>query len=99
MRYAIPVSSGKLASHFGHCEHVAIIDVDEAAKAILNKEVVTSPGHQPGLLPVWLADQGVSIVIVGGMGTRAQALFGESRIKVIIGAPEGDPEITSKLPE
>jgi predicted Fe-Mo cluster-binding NifX family protein len=92
MRYAIPVSNGRLASHFGHCEYFALIDVDEAAKAILHKELVNSPGHQPGLLPVWLAEQGVSAVIAGGMGTRAQELFGESRIEVILGAPEDDPE-------
>jgi predicted Fe-Mo cluster-binding NifX family protein len=92
MRYAVPVSNGKLASHFGHCEYFALIDVDEATKAILRKEDVASPGHQPGLLPVWLAEQGVSAVIAGGMGTKAQELFGESRIEVILGAPEDDPE-------
>lgn len=92
MRYAIPVSNGRLAAHFGHCEHFALIDVDEATKTILHKEFVTSPGHQPGLLPVWLAEQGVSAVIAGGMGSRAQALFSESRIEVILGAQEDDPE-------
>ena len=92
MRYAIPVSNGRLASHFGHCECFALIDVDDAAKTVLHKEVITSPGHQPGLLPVWLVEQGVSAVIAGGMGTRAQELFGQSHIEVILGAPEDDPE-------
>jgi len=92
MRYAIPVSNGRLAAHFGHCEHFALIDVDEAGKTILNKEFVASPGHQPGLLPVWLAEQRVSAVIAGGMGNRAQELLTESRIEVILGAPEDDPE-------
>ena len=92
MRYAVPVSNGRLAAHFGHCEYFALIDADEAKKVILRKEIVASPGHQPGLLPVWLAEQGVSAVIAGGMGTRAQALFGESRIAVILGALEDDPE-------
>jgi len=37
-------------------------------------------------------EQGVSAVIAGGMGSRAQALFHENRIGVIIGVMETDPE-------
>ena len=92
MRYAVPVSNGRLAAHFGHCEHFAFIDVDEASKVILKKEFVASPGHQPGLLPVWLAEEGISTIIAGGMGSRPQALFNENRIEVVLGAPEVDPE-------
>jgi predicted Fe-Mo cluster-binding NifX family protein len=92
MRYAVPVSSGGLSAHFGHCEHFALIDVDEQRKEILRKELVPSPGHQPGLLPEWLAEQGVSVVIASGMGSRAQSLFNQNRVGVIIGALEVDPE-------
>ena len=92
MRYAIPVSSGGLSAHFGHCEHFALIDVDDERREILRKELVPSPGHQPGLLPEWLAEQGVSVVIASGMGSRAQSLFNQHRVGVIIGALEVDPE-------
>jgi ATP-binding protein involved in chromosome partitioning len=92
MRYAIPVSSGGLSAHFGHCEQFALIDVDEQRKEILGKKLVPSPGHQPGLLPEWLAEQGVSVVIASGMGSRAQSLFNQHRVGVIIGALELDPE-------
>jgi predicted Fe-Mo cluster-binding NifX family protein len=92
MRYAVPVSNGKVAVHFGHCQHFALFDVDEAKGVILNKESIPSPGHEPGLLPIWLAEQGVSVVIAGGMGSRAQALFRENRIEVIIGTLNDDPE-------
>jgi ATP-binding protein involved in chromosome partitioning len=92
MRYAVPVSGGVLSLHFGHCEQFALIDVDEERKEILSKELVPSPGHQPGLLPEWLAEQGVSVVIASGMGSRAQSLFQQSRIGVIIGVVESDPE-------
>jgi len=91
MRYAVPVSGGVVASHFGHCEHFALIDVDEERKEVLGKELVPSPGHQPGLLPQWLAEEGVSAVIAGGMGSRAQELFRQNHIQVIIGALESDP--------
>ena len=92
MRYAVPVSGGMVSQHFGHCEQFALIDVDEQRNEILRQELVPSPGHQPGLLPEWLAEQGVSVVIAGGMGSRAQALFRENRIEVIIGAMGDDPE-------
>jgi ATP-binding protein involved in chromosome partitioning len=92
MRYAIPVSGGVVSPHFGHCEHFALIDADERTKKILRKDLVASPGHQPGLLPEWLAEQGVSFVIAGGMGSRAQSLFQQNHIGVIVGTMENDPE-------
>ena len=92
MRYAVPVSDGVVAMHFGHCEQFALIDVDEEEKAITGKEFVNPPGHQPGILPQWLAEEGVSVVIAGGMGSRAQNLFQENRIQVVIGVLESDPE-------
>jgi len=92
MRYAIPVSGGRVSPHFGHCEFFALIDADEDKRTIIRKELVPSPGHQPGLLPEWLAEQGVALVIAGGMGSRAQGLFRQHRIEVIVGAVESDPE-------
>jgi predicted Fe-Mo cluster-binding NifX family protein len=91
MKYALPVSGGMLSQHFGHCEQFAFFDVDEQ-KQITNKELVASPEHQPGLLPVWLAEQGASVVIAGGMGPRAIDLLQQNNIGVVLGAAESDPE-------
>jgi predicted Fe-Mo cluster-binding NifX family protein len=55
-------------------------------------EVIPSPGHQPGFLPPWLAEEGVSVVLAGGMGSRAEALFHENRIEVVVGILGDDPE-------
>jgi predicted Fe-Mo cluster-binding NifX family protein len=92
MRLAIPVTEGKVAAHFGHCSHFALFDVDEATKAIVERGIISSPRHQPGFLPAWLAEEGISVVIASGMGSRAQALFSENRIEVVIGALDEDPE-------
>ena len=75
MRYAVPVSGGLMSPHFGHCEQFALFDVDVDKKEVTKKQFVPSPEHQPGLLPAWLAEQGVSMVIAGGMGPRAQEIF------------------------
>ena len=92
MKYAVPIVNDKVATHFGHCSHFAFFDVDETKKVIMGKEIVASPGHQPGVLPTWLAEEGVSVVIASGMGSRAQSLFRENRIDVVISALEDDPE-------
>jgi len=92
MRYAVPIVDGKVAAHFGHCSHFALFDVDETRNVIIKKEIVASPGHQPGLLPAWLAEEGVSVVIASGMGSRAQSLFRENHIEVVTGTLGEDPE-------
>ncbi|MCK5241237.1 NifB/NifX family molybdenum-iron cluster-binding protein [bacterium] len=92
MRIAVPQAEGKLAMHFGHCESFALIDVDVENKTILKKEIVTAPSHEPGLLPRWLAERGANIIIAGGMGQRAQQLFRENKIEVIVGAGSVTPE-------
>ena len=96
MRYGMPVSGGRLATHFGHCEAFALFDVDENTKEIVARDVVASPGHSPGVLPAFLAEQGASVIIAGGMGSRAVSLFEDNRIHVVLGAPEDDPEVVMK---
>lgn len=92
MKIAIPMAEGRLTTHFGHCASFALISVDTVAKSIVNKEEVQAPPHEPGLLPVWLHEKQVSLIIAGGMGSRAQTLFEQKGIQVITGAPCLDPE-------
>ena len=92
MRIAIPLADGKLSQHFGHCERFALLDVDEGRKAIVTKVEHPAPEHQPGLLPRWLAEKGATVIIAGGMGQRAQDLFAEQGIAVVVGAPAEAPE-------
>jgi predicted Fe-Mo cluster-binding NifX family protein len=87
MRIAIPIADERLAMHFGHCAQFALIDADPEQKTILKQEVIDAPPHVPGLLPHWLGERGVTVIIAGGMGARAQELFAEQNIQVVIGAP------------
>ena len=91
MRIAIPLVQGRLAMHFGHCEAFALIDVDADSKSVTNQKRVAAPDHQPGLLPPWLRERGVNVVIAGGMGQRAQQLFEQQGIHVVVGAPSDRP--------
>ena len=92
MRIAIPMANGLLAQHFGHCDKFVLVDVNTTEKTIVETEVVNAPPHQPGMLPGWLAAKGATVIIAGGMGQRAQALFSQQGIRVIIGAGSEKPE-------
>ncbi|MBU0715524.1 MAG: P-loop NTPase [Verrucomicrobia bacterium] len=92
MKIAIPMADGKLCMHFGHCEQFALIDADEKTKKITGRQLLTPPAHEPGVLPKWLHEQGANVIIAGGMGQRAQNLFAENDIKVVVGAPGDEPD-------
>ncbi len=92
MTIAIPLADGRLCAHFGHCQEFALLDVDEKTGVTTALKLLTPPPHEPGVLPRWLREQGADVIIAGGMGRRAQALFSEHGIKVVVGAPTESPE-------
>lgn len=92
MKVAIPLAEGKLSPHFGHCEKFTVFNIDMEKKEVKKKEDFVAPPHEPGLLPKWLAEKNVNMIIAGGMGQRAQALFKSNNIEIIIGAASLTPE-------
>ena len=92
MRIAIPLAQGKLSLHFGHCDQFAIFDIDDNVKKVTNREDAAPSGHEPGVLPRWLHENNVSVIIAGGMGQRAQQLFAQNDIDVVVGVPNEAPE-------
>ncbi len=88
--YAVPTRDGLLCAHFGHCEKFTLVEAGDGGEPAV-REVCDAPPHEPGLLPRWLSEKGVSTVIAGGMGARAQEIFAESGVKVVCGAPPLEP--------
>jgi predicted Fe-Mo cluster-binding NifX family protein len=88
--FAVPTVAGKLCSHFGHCEKFAIIEVED--DSIVKEDYVTPPAHEPGSFPRFLAESGVSTIISGGMGQRAQSLFAQNNIEVFMGVGSDEPK-------
>jgi predicted Fe-Mo cluster-binding NifX family protein len=82
-KIAIPTTGGILSAHFGHCEKFAIYNVTD--NKITKEEFVTPPPHEPGSHPAFLRELGCTSIIAGGMGSRAQQLFAQNNIEVIIG--------------
>ncbi len=96
MRIAIPIAQGKLAAHFGHCEQFVFLDLDPDAKTVLKLETLIPPPHEPGVIPAWVAEQGATVILAGGMGSRAQDIFTSHGIKVLVGVPELEPETLAR---
>lgn len=90
MKIAIPVEDGRLSPHFGHCREFALYQVDPKSRQVLSHAMEAAPPHEPGVLPRWLHGLGATIIIAGGMGQRAQQLFEEAGIEVVVGAPADD---------
>ena len=83
MKIAISTDSEKVSEHFGRCPEFTIVEIED--NKIKNKKIIENPGHMTGFLPKFLKEQGVSYVIAGGAGFRAQELFEQFGIKLIIG--------------
>jgi len=83
-KIAIAAEGHYVCEHFGHCEGFNIYTTQNGA--IIAQDFLANPGHKPGLLPNLLNDQGVHVVIAGGMGAGAIDIFNEKGIDVITGA-------------
>lgn len=92
LKIAIPMAEGRLCMHFGHCEEFAFVEVDETSKTIIKTETQIPPPHEPGVIPRWIASNGANLVIVGGMGPKAQEILHVMNVAVISGAPVDTPE-------
>ncbi len=93
MKFAIPIADGKLATHFGHCKSFALLSVHAESCPMIRKTEVEAPPHQPGLLPTWLHEQGVTHIIAGGLGQKARTLMEELKMTVLVGADSLTPEV------
>lgn len=95
MKVAISTDGEYVSAHFGRCPSFTIVDID--ANRIVSREEVENPGHQPAFLPQYLSDKGVSCIIAGGMGRRAEVLFAEKSIETLVGITGRVNDVIEKL--
>lgn len=93
MKIAVASDGTQVSGHFGHCEAFHIFETD--AGQVLREERVANPGHRPGFLPQFLHEQGVNVIVSGGMGGGAVDLFRENGIEVVTGAAGEAREVVS----
>ncbi len=85
MKIAVASNQGIVSGHFGKSLGFDIFEgVGEELKAL---KTLTNDGHEAGI--VQLVNEGVDVLIVGGMGQKAMDKLKEAKIEVICGA-EGE---------
>lgn len=80
----------ELMPHFGHCDVFTLVEVDNGT--VTNVRTLANQPHEHGdcASPVRvLADNGVSVMLAGGMGRRPFMAFQENGIQVYFAGTEG----------
>ena len=89
MIIAVTYDNGAIFQHFGKTQEFKLYTVTE--NQVTSEQVIGTDGTGHEALAGFLAAQGVSAVICGGLGDGAQAALSEAGIQVISGA-EGDAD-------
>jgi len=92
MKIAVPMHEGKFCEHFGGAQAFAFYTVDEDDRNIGDRLLGTPPEHGRGVFPVWLRQQGATVILAGGMGPRAANIFAHQGVEVVLGVQGEDPE-------
>ena len=95
MKVAISTDGNQVSAHFGRCPTFTLVEV--AKGKLSNRLTITNPGHQPGLIPQFLARQGVECIVCGGMGIRAAGFFDELGIQTIVGVSGSIEDVLKSL--
>ncbi|MBW2227943.1 MAG: P-loop NTPase [Deltaproteobacteria bacterium] len=90
IKIAIPISEGRLFPSFGKATEFAIFHIQN--QEIIKKEILHPPPHGPDVLPNWLHDLGVSVIIAGNMGPKAMENFRAKGTTVITGSSSASPD-------
>lgn len=83
-----------MSHHFGRCPYYVLVDLQgdqvESVQGIINPYFEQ---HQPGMVPEFIHQQGVNVMVSGGMGRRAIEFFEQYGIDIATGA-EGTVQAT-----
>lgn len=89
MKIAVTYAEGMIFQHFGHTAQFKIYEIEN--DTVKTAEVVDTAGHGHGALAGFLKEQGVSVLICGGIGGGAQMALAEAGIS-LFGGVSGDAD-------
>ena len=89
MKIAATYDNGNIFQHFGKTEFFKVYEVED--NKVVSSEVIGSNGTGYGALAGLLAEQGISVLICGGIGGGAQSALAEAGIELCSGA-QGDAD-------
>jgi len=76
-----------VSPHFGRCPYYILVDLD--GQEVKQVNAVANPNygrHAPGTVPTFIQNQDADVMLAGGMGRRAIALFQQYGIQAATGA-------------
>lgn len=77
---------GEVSAHFGRCPFYLLVEVEDGVPRV--GRTVPNPyydAHQPGVIPGFIQSLGADVIVAGGMGPRAIALFDQYGVEVVTG--------------
>ena len=83
MKIAVTYENGEIFQHFGHTEAFKVYEVED--EKVVSSEVISSNGSGHGALAGRLAEEGVEVLICGGIGGGAQAALAQAGISLYPG--------------
>lgn len=89
MKIAVTYDNGQVFQHFGHTEQFKIYEVKDGRVVVA--EVVNTDGQGHGALSGFLAEQGVDVLICGGIGGGAKNALAAAGIQ-LFGGVSGDAD-------
>lgn len=84
-KIAIPTCEGKLWQHFGKAAQVTFVTIENGK--VKDSVVMQAPEHEHGAMPKFIAAQGATDVLCGGLGQGAVNMLQQLGIKIHGGAP------------
>jgi predicted Fe-Mo cluster-binding NifX family protein len=99
MKIAVPVTvSNQVDGHFGHCEFYSVFTVSDKNEIVdvQTIESVQGCGCKSNIASV-LAEQGVTIMLAGGIGGGAINVLNNAGIDVIRGCSGNAPELVKQF--
>lgn len=103
MRIAVSVGNDQgldapISPHFGRCPYFVVVEVDgqeiEKVETVINPYY---PDHEPGQVPSFIQSLNASVMLSGGMGGRAVALFRQYGIEPATGASGTVREVVAQF--
>lgn len=96
MKIAVTYENGQVFQHFGHTSQFKVYDVED--KKIDSAEIVDTNGQGHGALAGFLLNEGVDVLICGGIGGGARNALAEAGIQLYPGASsQADDQVTAFL--
>lgn len=89
MKIAVTYDNGQVFQHFGHTEQFKIYEVEDGK--VVAAEIVSANGQGHGALGGFLAEQGVDVLICGGIGGGARNALAAAGIR-LFGGVSGDAD-------